>query len=229
MNHLPNVPDHELTHQLGVRCQRDQRSRLSNSEACTQLFRLALVSQNQSAWTIICNEFRTMVYAWVYTYSSFHNTDEDASYFVNEAFARLWQFGSPLAQKGQFNHLSEYLQYLKRCVWSAIEDYQRKQQKDALRQRSYPDRQVWERLAQPQTDEQTAEIDELAKFVWQLTQHDPLEKIVAEETWFYDLPPRTIQERHPEQFKTVTEVNQIKRNILRRLQRHPKVQAMLNS
>lgn len=229
MNHLPDLPRHESVHQLATRCQNDQRSRSPNSEACTQLFTLALVNQNQAAWTVICDEFSSMVYAWVYTYSSFHHTNEEATFFVNEAFARLWQFGSPLAQRGQFNHLGDYLQYLKRCVWSAIEDYQRKLQKDALWQRIFPDNQILEKVAQPQTEEEATNTDELARVVWELTQIDPLEKIVAEETWFYDLPPRTIQKRHPERFANITKVNQIKRNIIRRLQRHPKVQAMMNS
>ncbi len=220
---------HLTVNQLAQRCQGDQKARVPNSESCIRLFQLALVEQDEIAWTTICAEFGSMVYAWVCTYSSFQQTNEEVAYFVNEAFARLWQFGSPLAQQGQFTYLGDYLQYLKRCVWSAIEDYQRKLQKDALWRRIYPADPLLEKLAQPQSDEKARATEELARLVWELTQIDPREKIVAEETWFYDLPPRAIQKRHPERFASVNEVNQIKRNILRRLQRHPKVQAILNS
>lgn len=231
MNFQPDISHHELVNQLAKRCQTDQQSRIPNSEACTQLFTLALVNQSQVAWVAVCAEFNSMVHAWVYTYPSFRQTDEEAAYFVNEAFARLWQYGSPIAQNGQFTHLGDYLQYLKRCVWSAVEDYQRKLQKDALWQRVYSDDQTLkvEKLVQPPSNEQSSDISQLVNLVRELTQDNPLEKIVVEETWFYDLTPRAIQERHPKQFATVTEVNQVKRNILRRLQRHPKIQTMMNS
>lgn len=231
MDYETNISGYELVDHLARRCRADQRSRTPNSESCIHLFKLALADSNQAAWLAICMEFSSMVYAWVYAYPSFQQANEEASYFVNDAFARLWQYGSPLAQGKQFIHLGDYLQYLKRCVWSALEDHQRKLQKDALWQRVYPDSRMleMEKLAQPQPDNRSPDTHELVKLVRELTQENPLERIVAEETWFYDLPPRSIQERHSAQFATIAEVNQVKRNILRRLQRHPKIQAMINS
>jgi hypothetical protein len=55
----------------------------------------------------------------------------------------------------------------------------------------------------------------LAELVQNETEHR-----VAELTWVYDLKPRQIQAAYPTQFASAAEVSQIKKNILKRLQRN---------
>ncbi len=216
--------------QMIERCCADQSVRISNSEWCQKLFFLALAEQNQRAWEAICDQFCAMVEGWVRRYSSFYQTGEDALFFVNEAFSRLWQYASPLAQDGKFQKLSEYLQYLKRCVWTAIEDYARKLGQDALWQQASLDvtNVGLDSPSLSNSTERSLIIDQVLRVLEEITQGDERERLVAEETWIYGSSPRAIQASYPHHFAVVSEVSQIKRNILRRMQRHPKLKNWLD-
>lgn len=207
-------------------CQQHQATQVSNSPYCFHLFEKALVKGEEIAWHAVCTAFHSLVRGWVYIHPRFSLTSEPVDYFINEAFARLWQYGKPHAQAGKFGKLADYLQYLKRCVGTAVDDYLRKAQKDALWQRT--DLPLSEQAPLPdETAESSSEnylIEELLECLWAIVADNELEELVAKETWIYDLKPRQIQAKYAERFKNVSDVSQIKRNILRRLQRHPTVQ-----
>ena len=208
--------------QLAERCHADQLGRKSNSKHCRELFHLALAQGDQQAWAAVHNEFHPMVEGWVYTYSRFWQTDEEVAFFANAAFTRLWRGGSGHAAAGKFQKLSQYLQFLKRCTWSAIEDHLRKSKRDAL----------WEaaglNLQNPDVAvEQQPVMEQLFEALWEITKDDERERLTAEESWVYGLPPREIQAEYPRIFKTPGEVSQIKRNILKRLGRNPKIKVIL--
>ncbi len=211
--------------ELATGCHTGQLARKANSEHCQELFHRALAQQDQQAWEAIYLEFSRMVQGWVYTYSRFRDTDEPASYFVNEAFARLWKFGSCHAQAGRFEALSSYLQFLKMCVGTAIEDYLRKTDKDALRRAAYPlDKDGKEEFSMPLSDippEWSFLVKDVQQALLETTQEDKLERLVAEGAWVHGLSPRDIQAEHPDLFCGADQVSQIKSNILRRLKRHP--------
>ena len=216
--------------QVIERCRADQSVRKPNSEWCQKLFFLALAEQNQRAWEALCDEFHSMAEGWVRRYSSFYQTGEDALFFVNGAFSRLWQHASPLAQEAKFQKLSDYLQYLKRCVWTSIEDYLRKLGRDALwRQVSLDVMDAGPDLA-PLSDstERDLIVGRVLQVLEEIIQRDERERLVAEETWIYGASPRAIQADYPHYFATVSEVSQIKRNVLRRLQRHPTLKTWLD-
>ena len=209
--------------QLAERCsaeaKRYKQTQQSNEEYCLELFRRALTEQNETAWEAIYSQYQLLVQHWIYQYSRFHETGEEADLFVNDAFARMWQYGS----KHTFNSLKECLSFLRTCVWSAIENVMRKQKKDALMD-SIP----WDTIISSISInlEDTAEFSILwtdIKEALMETIQNEQERLVAEESWIYGLAPRTVRERYPNVFATVDEVNQSKRNIIRRLQRHPKV------
>jgi hypothetical protein len=215
--------------QVIERCRADQSVRRPNSEWCHKLFSLALAEQNQRAWEAICNEFHSMVEGWVKRYSSFYQTGEEALFFVNGAFSRLWQYASPLARDGKFQKLSDYLQYLKRCVWTSIEDHLRTLSKDALWREVALDEDVGLDFASASgSTERDLIVDQVLQVLEEITQGNERERLVAEETWVYGASPRVIQANYPHHFAVVGEVNQIKRNILRRLQRHPKLKTWLD-
>ncbi|CAG0937599.1 hypothetical protein TFLX_06544 [Thermoflexales bacterium] len=209
--------------ELAKRCHAAQTAREVNSEHCRELFQRALAEQDQQAWSVIYQEFGTMVTGWVYTYSRFRETGEDTAYFVNEAFARLNRYGVKHAQAGTFEKLSSYLQFLKECVWSAIENHLRQQKKDALWAAFSLEEEIApQQLPAPDPVSDRAELLAVVRQALHATmQDDEREQIVVEEAWGYGLPPRTIHTKHPQLFSSPAEVNQVKHNLLKRLKRQP--------
>ena len=221
-----NSTDTQLHSLLIDQCRIDQQQRQEGSNACLTLFNKALVEGDNIAWNAINNQFQTLVTYWVSCHSRFEQTGEDAVVFVNAAFIRLWKYGAPRAKENNFRHLGDYLAYLKRCTWSAVEDYLRKLKRDAIwHQTQFDDIDI---AMEQQEDEQNATLAELFNIIWELTAENPQERVMAEETWVYGLPPRQIQEKHPDLFTDIGAVNKSKRNLLRRLRRHPKIKHLVD-
>lgn len=206
-------------------CAEEQQEQTSESKACYELFHLALVEEMDEAWTAVYQQFQTMVVKWTYEYSQFHHLDETADAVVNEAFERFWRYARKPAKKGKLPHLGMYLRYLKRCVGSTIEENLRRAPSDVLQNQGT--------LALTQMQEEgladtsyTLETFQgtAVQALWQTIGDNELEKLVATCMWVYDMSPRHIVDLYPEQFSNTTEVSNIRRNLLRRLKRHPKIQ-----
>lgn len=212
-----------------------RNNQLSNDLPCVELLRLALVEHNQQAWEAIYNIYYPLVMRWVCVHPGFRITGEDADYFANQAFSRFWWYGARRARAGCFGKVADYLQYLKRCVGSAIEDELRWIRKDALggihrtgdfgesddAEKAVPDETV---LAtnEHSTLESDMATNMLFKELWALLYQslsNEVERIVAECTWQHDLAPRQIYRLYPDRFADESEVSQIRRNIVRRLSR----------
>jgi hypothetical protein len=147
--------------------------------------------------------------------------DESADPFVNEAFARMWQYGSRPETATTLDGLGKCLVYLKRCLWSAIEDERRRRNKDALAQSFVVNTtHALERLAPTTTDhpETGLILADLQSLLTETILTDD-ERLVAEAAWMYDLSPRQTQAQQPDRFASAAQVSQIKRNLLKRLKR----------
>ncbi len=210
--------------QLAERCQaesvRYKQSGRSDESYCLELFRKALTEQDGAAWDAIYAQYQLLVATWIQSYSRFTATGEEADFFVNEAFFRMWKRASESETFEKLDSLGKYLIYLKLCARSAIEDFLRRKTKDALAA-AVP----WEDFDRPAPAadaqlELASMLRELGRVLDEVIQDDR-ERLVAEESWVYGLSPRQIQARRPEIFGSVAEVNPVKRNIIRRLKRHP--------
>lgn len=211
----------------------DDRSR--DEQPCLELLRLALVERDQEAWDALYKMHYPQVLRWVHTHPHFRVTGEDADYFANQAFSRLWQYGERHASAGRFKTVADYMQYLKRCTWSAIEDELRRSRKDALwHWAEVNDSAVdgedngvmgLDELAETPdsasveaTVENAAILSDLWELLGQIVEGER-ERVVAKEMWEEGLEPRQIYTRHPDLFVDEDEVSQIRRNIVRRLDR----------
>jgi RNA polymerase sigma factor (sigma-70 family) len=208
----------ELAERCRAEAERYKETRQAVTGSCFELFRQALVEQNQAAWEALYTQYHALVIHWVFSYSRFVETGEDAAFFVNEAFSRMWQYIAKPDMAERFDKLGKCLNYLKLCVGSAIEDYLRRKQKDALA--TAVALQEHDQLTLSPQAQIEAELTslELSRMLEESLQ-DHRERLVAEETWVYNLAPRQIQARYPEIFTTTEEVSQVRRNIIKRLQR----------
>ncbi|MFN8459063.1 MAG: hypothetical protein U0401_31185 [Anaerolineae bacterium] len=210
--------------QLAERCRaeaaRYQQTGQSDEAYCLELFRLALREHNSEAWEAIYTQYQALAASWVYRYSRFPQTNEEADFFINEAFARMWRFASKpeTAKKLSFS-LSKCLRFLKMCVGSAIEEYLRQERRDVLLYAV--GLEDYEEFFVSETDAPTnsaLSAPALRRLLTETIQSEA-ERLVAEDSWGYDLAPRHIQLRHPDVFVTVESVSQVKKNLLKRLRR----------
>jgi len=200
-----------------------KKGKQSNEVYCLELFRRALTQQNEAAWQAIYTQYQDLVTMWVCSYSRFSQTGEEADFFVNGAFGRMWQFGTKPGTAKNLDSLGKCLRYLKLCVGSAIEDHHRKEKKDALNIATATLADYDNPVSTDENQgESTGSLSELRVILWETVEKDE-ERLVAEESWVYGFAPRQIQARNPETFATTEEVSQIKHNIIKRLRRRLKM------
>jgi hypothetical protein len=210
--------------------------RPSDEQPCLELFRLALIEGDQTAWEAIYDLYRTQVMRWVQNHPRFYFTGEEAGYFVNQAFWRLWKYGARHARAGRFGTVADYLQYLKRCAASVITDELRRGRSDALSRLielagaddddsggpAVPPGQAGALLHDRPPLEEEVEREIVLSDLWALLRQvldGERERLLAEEIWGYGLSPQQVYALHPDQFADEEEVSQIRRNIVRRLNR----------
>ncbi|MCK6623700.1 MAG: hypothetical protein DPW09_02070 [Anaerolineae bacterium] len=208
--------------QLAERCQAEaelyRQTKQSDETYCFELFHRALTERNEAAWQAVYAQYQTLVAAWVYGYSRFPDTNEEAAFFINGAFARMWQFGSKPETADNLKSLDGCLGYLKTCLWSAIEDYLRKSKSDALRW-AVPLEEDERLILTVETEaDLSLSLSELRQALGETIQTE-VERLVAEESWVYGLPPRDIQAHHHDLFASIEAVSQVKKNLLKRLRR----------
>ena len=97
--------------QLAERCQaereRYRRTRQADEVYCLELFRRALTEQDEAAWEVIYRQYQPLVTHWVLRYSRFADTGEEAVFFVNAVFTRMWQYRRQSQSNQQFDKLGQ--------------------------------------------------------------------------------------------------------------------------
>jgi len=185
---------------------------------CLELFRRAIVLQDQAAWKAVYQHYRLQVLAWVRRHWAYSNQAEPAEALVNEAFSRFWQAMTP-QRFARLQTLGGIMAYLRRCVDSAVREAYRRTSREQLLDgqiKSFPEAPT-ERLRR----------EELWCFVFgQL--RDEKERVVVDLSFRQGLPPRKIFAERRDLFSSVREVYQVKRNVLARLRRNPYTKEFLD-
>ena len=205
-----------LTHtNLVQQCRRESQrffqQQPNDPTFCYELFRRAMIGRDQAAWSAIYDQYTPLALGWVERHASFASCEEEARYFVNRAFEKMWSALSP-EKFGRFPDLKSLLRYLQLCIHSVIIDYARTAQ------------QV--ELAEPAGSWQGLESDVLADMtrgeLWQrIGTHlnDQREEQLLYYRYALGLKPREICNRFRDEFPEVGEIYVMNQNILARLRR----------
>ncbi len=187
---------------------------------CYELFRRACQAEEpERAWEILYRIYGRMVIRWVRRHPAFESSDEQAEYFQNRAFEKLWR-----ALSGdrfvRFSDLKSILRYLQICVHSAVIDHHRKLRLDefAVDPMEFPESQSDTEL----NPEQQALRAESRVEIWQAIQDrvsNPAELAVVFDNYALGLKSSEKLERHPELFDSVEDVYRAKQNLMARLRR----------
>jgi len=192
---------------------------------CFELFRRAILNRDARACDLLFNQYRPLMNSWVQRHPAFPASGEEAQYFVNRAFEKLWLALTP-EKFERFLDLKSILRYLQMCVHSAIVDHVRLCGPHALSEDA------------DETDDErsvggnvwTAEDDVLIRTqredFWRSISeklNDDKERLAIYGSFALALKPRELCAQFPGTFTDVRDVYRTKANVLERLRRDPEL------
>ncbi len=197
-------------------------------EYCFELFRRAIVDRNERAWELVYTQYRPLVARWVERHLAFPTSGEEAQYFVNRAFERMWVALTP-DKFSQFSDLKSLLRYLQMCAHSAILDQTRVAEQSAV------GGQADVASVESSGDGPSLEDQALARVCQQefweeinARLKDEKERRVVHASFVLALRPREIYDQHKGTFRDVKEIYRIKENVLARLGRDAELKRLLS-
>jgi RNA polymerase sigma factor (sigma-70 family) len=204
---------------------------------CYELFRRAFVHGNDLAWTCLYERYHKLVLSWVTRHTLYAGLGEEADYFMNRAFEKMWQ-GIPAENFNKFPDLKSLLRYLQMCTNAVMVDFARWKEQAHL----------WDRANQ--SDNGNEEIDpfatimdederpereiarrEMEEILWQRLQalcNSEKELWAIHGYFVLDLKPREIYEMYAKDFTDVRDVSRTKDNFLARLRRNEEFKEFLD-
>lgn len=187
---------------------------------CYELFRRAISQRNDQAWARVYAQYQRLVNHWVERNAAFATSGEDAVYFVNRAFEKMW-LGITPEKFETFPDLKSILRYLQMCVHSVLIDFVRQKEYKLLLE------SVEDLVVQPGTGETAVEdhianrLDKEAFWTWLKQQiHHEKEECVVYGMFVLALKPRELLAQYPSVFEDIKEVYRVKENLMARLRRN---------
>ena len=200
-----------------------------NPRYCFELFRRAIMERNQRAWELVYNQYRSLVGSWVKRHSAFPSSGEEAQYFVNRAFEKMWVAVTP-DRFGRFPDLKSLLRYLQTCVHSVVLDQVRVAEQAEVGAEA--DIASVEGEAGDTTPEDQALARVQGQELWdQITTRlrSDKERRVMYGSFVLALKPREIYAEGKDTFRDVREVYRVKENVLARLRRDAELKKLLGA
>ncbi|WP_420632221.1 RNA polymerase sigma factor [Candidatus Leptofilum sp.] len=205
---------------------------------CYELFRRAFVHGNELAWECLYDRYQKLVLSWVTRHALYAGLGEEASYFMNRAFEKMWQ-GIPADNFAKFPDLKSLLRYLQMCTHAVMVDFARWKEQAHL----------WDRATQvndgedeydpfatimdpDMRPEREVAHQEMQAILWQRLNdlcNSEKEHLVVHGYFVLDLKPRQIFDIHSEHFADVREVSRTKDNFLARVRRNDEFREFLEN
>lgn len=195
---------------------------------CFELFRRAILEQDERAWQMLYRQYRPLVTGWVERNATYARFNEQADYFVNRAFEKFWTAVSP-DKFTDFSDLKSLLRYLQMCVHSVVIDYARRAERARLL-----DDEDEERLETVETSEIDPEAHALERMqnveLWRWIAerlNDDRERLLLYASFVLAMKPSEVLESYPKHFEDIREVYTAKENMMARLRRDEELQQRL--
>ncbi|MBX5455828.1 MAG: sigma-70 family RNA polymerase sigma factor [Thermogemmatispora sp.] len=194
---------------------------------CLELFRRALMLRDEEAWACLYQQYAPLVLSWIHQHPAAtplleHDGGQSV---VNLVFAKFAQALTP-GRVQQFDSLAALLKYLKMCVHSVVTDEGRVQQLQQLEQ-TLEALEHEPAVADP-AEEVVAQLS--AQDLWQAILeelHSEEERMLIYLAYVQGLKPSEICLRFQHLFPSVNDVYRLKRNMLDRLRRNRRLQALM--
>ena len=203
------------------------RKQAHDPRYCYELFRRAIIDQNERAWDAVYLQYRVLVGSWVERCPSFPITQEHKDFFVDRAFEKFWQ-AIPPAKLSQFADLKSLLRYLQICVNSAVTDYMRHKE-HSTRMQEIGLESIRTRSSEKRTED-IAITKAQREQLWDLLEErfsSERERIAIYGTFVLGMKPRKLLAEFPHLFVDAREISRTKENVIARLRRDGKLLKIL--
>ncbi len=199
------------------------RGRPSSGAAGFELFRRAICERDDAAWDAVVTQYGGLVRSWIRQQPASTAAGADGDELAIRAFERLWMAVGP-ERFGQFRDLASVLGYLKMCAHSVVVDEVRARRSHQVGglDELLADADVEAPGIDTMVERRTAVHDLWTAILGEVP--DESERLLVYLSFAQDLKPGQIRERHPDRYPTVADVYRIKRNVLDRLRRSPRLQ-----
>jgi hypothetical protein len=204
----------ELAERCGVEMGKYSRKETCDDQYCLEIFRRAMLENNERAWEILHQRFNGILLNWVRCHpnrEAAYRCDSENSY-VDRAFQRLWMRTKRNAAL-EFSTLAGALRFLRMCLNSDIVD--------TLRAQLRPQEMPWPEPGFP--EEPAVEYTDESKERWEAIKSflpNPREQRLAYLLYYCNLKPRQIVQLCPNEFSNACEIFRLTRNIVERLRRN---------
>ncbi len=210
-----------ITHRCQQESERYFRRQPNDPIYCYELFRRAIFDRSEAAWALIYHQYTPLVSGWIERHSGFARSGEDASYFLNRSFEKMWSAIQP-EKFARFPDLKSLLRYLQLCVHSVIIDHVRTEEFVALEEPTVVLAGV-----------EVPIIDQLQQQAfWQQIQRrlsDEREQQLLYYRYALGLKPRQVCEHFPNEFPDINEVYSMTQNMLARLRRDEELRQLFEN
>ena len=186
---------------------------------CFELFRRAILQRNDLAWECVYAQYRPLVARWLERHPALPMSGEEAQFFLNRAFEKMWQGLTP-EKFATFDDLKSILRYLQMCAHSVVIDFlRRKEQKVLLDAVDEADQQLVSGESAVE-DQITYELEKQKLWGWLEEQfNDEKERLTIYGIFVLGLKPSEVVREYGRVFKNVKEVYRAKENVVARLRR----------
>jgi RNA polymerase sigma factor (sigma-70 family) len=206
----------ELASQCREESSRPAPSPTGQFSSCWELFRRAIVENDQQAWQALYDQYRRLVGKWA------KGSNLKLDDLVHETFARFWQGVRDHDFTHRFPTMKEVMSYLKRCARTlSIDAARRREYQRSVRQLLTIEMSV----ANDSPDDIALDrvfSQELRAYLRD-QMRDEDERVVFE-VYCKGLTPREIVEQYPDRFANAGQVYRVRERIVSRLSEDPMVQ-----
>jgi DNA-directed RNA polymerase specialized sigma24 family protein len=221
---LPGLPLSDVAQQCKTETDHYFQRTDFDPRYCYELFRRALAERVEQAWTLIYTQYTALVLGWVLQHTALASADEEAQYFVNRAFEKMWRALSP-HRFAHFPDLKSLLKYLQMCVHSVITDHLRAAPPTLDAQplvADLPQAHLPDNLSNDLSGDLSGNL--WREEFWALVQKrlkSEEERLVIYYRFIQGMPPRAICQSFPEIFPNTETINLVQQNVISRLRRDP--------
>jgi hypothetical protein len=190
-----------------------------------ELFRRAIVENNEQGWSALYHHYEKLVYRWTLQFAKTTDRIGDVTIeeMVLEAFIAFWRAFTP-DKLQQADRLASLLAYLKLCAATSVLQARRKARQRAVEI-------TWDEVENKRktaamegwSGTEAAVLHHIsAAQLWMRVEHccqHEKDRILVRLSLMANLKPRVILAQHPELFTDVTEIYALSRNLKNRLGR----------
>lgn len=186
---------------------------------CFELFRRAILQRNDLAWECVYAQYRSLVVRWLERHPALPMSGEEAQFFLNRAFEKMWRGLTP-EKFAMFEDLKSILRYLQMCAHSVVIDFLRRKEQKVLLDAVDEAEQVLVSGETAVEDQITNELEKQKLWGWLEEQfNDEKERLAIYGIFVLGLKPAEVVGEYGRVFQNVKEVYRAKENVVARLRR----------